>query len=186
MGESGELEKIAADIRSCTLCRLHEARKQAVPGEGPPGARILLLGEAPGEQEDRAGRPFVGRAGKLLDRALRDAGLRRWELFITNVVKCRPPGNRDPRPDEMEACRPYLLRQIEFVDPRVIVTLGAFGLRSLLGIRGGLEEHRGRLLEFDGRPVVATYHPAAVRFGKARRRALVEDLRRAAEIAWRD
>jgi DNA polymerase len=186
MSRSEELERIAAEVRACTRCRLHEGRRKAVPGEGPSKAAIFLVGEAPGQKEDAAGRPFVGRAGKLLDRALREAGLRRWELFITNVVKCRPPDNRDPKADEIEACRPYLLRQIECVDPAVIVTLGAYGLRSLLQLKGSLEDHRGRELEFQERPVVATYHPAALRFGRARRKALVEDLRRAAEIAGRD
>ncbi|MFQ5838170.1 MAG: uracil-DNA glycosylase [Thermoplasmata archaeon] len=180
------LEGIAAEVRSCTLCRLHENRTEAVPGEGPAEAAIILIGEAPGRQEDEVGHPFVGMAGRVLDEALEEAGLTRSDVFITNVVKCRPPGNRNPKADEMEACRPYLLRQIEWVRPSVIVTLGIFGLRSLLGVTGKVARLRSEELKFEGTPVVATYHPAATRYSRVIKERLVQDLRRAVDIAGRD
>lgn len=182
MTDEVRVARIAAEVRQCTLCRLHEARSRAVPGEGPGQARILLLGEAPGGEEDASGRPFVGRAGRLLDRALESAGLRREQVFITNVVKCRPPGNRSPRADEVRACHPYLSRQLDALEPAVIVTLGGVGLRALFPHRR-VGEQRGRPLTYREIPVVATYHPAAIRFGRDRRGWLVEDLRRAHGIA---
>lgn len=172
-----ELERIARDIRSCTLCALSEKRTRAVPGEGPPKARILLLGEAPGRKEDEEGRPFVGSAGRILDRALASAGLRRGDVFLTNVVKCRPPGNRRPRTEEVAACRPYLEGQIEDVDPRVIVALGATALQALLGRRENIRRVRGRAFEWNGRRVQPTYHPAAVRYNRRLERSLAADLR---------
>src|SRR5207249_7181685 len=124
------LEDLARQIRGCTLCRLHEGRTHAVPGEGPAGAKVLLVGEGPGRHEDEAGRPFVGAAGRVLDAALAKAGIPREDVFITNVVKCRPPENRRPRADEIAACRPYLAAQIRLVHPGVIVTLGDTALRG--------------------------------------------------------
>lgn len=177
------LARIAGEVQRCTLCRLHENRSRAVPGEGPGHARILLLGEAPGAEEDASGRPFVGRAGLLLERALESAGLRREDVFITNVVKCRPPENRSPRGDEVRACHPYLLRQLGTLQPAVIVTLGGVSLRALFPHRPRVGEQRGRALTYEGTPVVATYHPAAIRFGRDRRGWLVEDLRRAQGMA---
>jgi DNA polymerase len=170
------LAKTAAAIRSCTLCRLHVVRTEAVPGEGPLRAKILLLGEAPGKDEDIAGRPFVGHAGGILDRALEAAGLPRNTLFITNVVKCRPPGNRKPKPEEMEACRPYLLAQVTAVRPQVIVTLGSTALRGLIGPGHELKKSRGRPLWFGKVPVVATYHPAAVLYNRNLGGMLCRDL----------
>jgi uracil-DNA glycosylase family 4 len=119
------LEAIAAEVRACTGCRLHEGRTRAVPGEGHPSTEVVFVGEGPGMNEDREGRPFVGRAGDLLVRLLGSIGWRREDVFITNIVKCRPPENRDPEPDEVAACAPFLQRQLEILDPSLIVTLGS-------------------------------------------------------------
>src|SRR3954469_20075218 len=121
-----DLDRIADEIRVCERCELHRTRTKSVPGEGPADARVMLIGEAPGWNEDQQGRPFVGAAGKFLEELLGKAGLRRSDVFITNVVKSRPPGNRDPLPDEIVACAPFLVRQIEVIDPEVVVTLGRF------------------------------------------------------------
>ena len=122
------LEVIASEVRACTRCRLHETRTRAVPGEGDPDTEVVFVGEGPGQTEDQQGRPFVGRAGELLVKWLASIGWRRQEVFITNIVKCRPPGNRDPEPDEIAACSPYLQRQLEVLDPAVVVTLGRFSM----------------------------------------------------------
>lgn len=183
MVDQRDLEGIAAEVRVCRLCPLHESRTKAVPGEGPPDARVFIVGEAPGQREDEEGRPFVGLAGRVLDGALREAGIERAEAFVTNAVKCRPPDNRDPRPEEVRACRPYLLRQLHSVRPSVIVTLGIHGFAALFGGREAIGEQRSKRLTFEGTPVVTTYHPAATRFGRDIRERLVEDLRRAADIA---
>jgi DNA polymerase len=122
------LEAIAAEVRACTRCRLAQGRTKAVPGEGNPDTEVLFVGEGPGQTEDAQGRPFVGRAGELLVRLLASIGWRRQEVFITNIVKCRPPGNRDPEPDEIAACAPYLQRQLQVLDPAVVVTLGRFSM----------------------------------------------------------
>ncbi len=179
-GTLPSLEATAAQVRVCTRCRLHETRTHAVPGEGPADARLLIVGEAPGRDEDASGRPFVGRAGRILEHALEAAGVPRPSTFITNVVKCRPPGNRTPKADEVDACRPYLLAQIAAVAPNVIVTLGTTAARGLLGPGVELKGVRGRLLEFEGIPVLPTYHPAAVLYNRNLERALVRDLRKAA------
>lgn len=123
-----ELSDLADQIRVCTLCRLSQSRTNAVPGEGREDAQVMFIGEAPGFHEDRLGRPFVGAAGQKLDELLERVGLKRANVYITNVVKCRPPANRDPEPDEIEACRPYLDKQIELIRPRLIVTLGRFSM----------------------------------------------------------
>ena len=122
------LEAIAAEVRTCTRCKLAQGRTNAVPGEGHPDTEVMFVGEGPGQTEDAQGRPFVGRAGELLVRLLASIGWRRQEVFITNIVKCRPPGNRDPEPDEIAACAPYLQRQLEVLDPAVVVTLGRFSM----------------------------------------------------------
>jgi uracil-DNA glycosylase len=122
------LEQLEEAIHSCTLCPLHQGRTQAVPGEGPPGAEIMFVGEGPGFHEDRQGRPFVGAAGQFLEELLASIGMTRDQVFIANVIKCRPPGNRDPLPNELSACEPYLERQIQLIKPKVIVTLGRFSM----------------------------------------------------------
>ena len=177
------LEATAVAIRVCTLCGLHATRTNAVPGEGPVPASVLLLGEAPGRDEDASGRPFVGRAGRILDAALLAAHLPRESVLITNVVKCRPPGNRRPKRDEVAACRPYLLRQVAAVQPKIIVTLGATALRALLGPGHELKASRGKDLRFGGISVVATYHPAGVLYNRRLEVRLRRDLRKVAARA---
>ncbi len=181
MIDSDSLNEIAGEVRDCTLCRLHRGRTLAVPGGGSIDSGIFLVGEAPGKEEDRTGEPFVGMAGRKLDRALRGVGLDRSVVFITNAVKCRPPGNRRPRADEVRACRPYLLGQIAAAEPSVVLTLGGIGLRALMELGEPLKDYLGETLIFRGAPVIPTYHPAARR--AAVRKRLVEDLRRAREIA---
>jgi uracil-DNA glycosylase family 4 len=160
------LEEIAAEVRTCTRCRLHAGRTRAVPGEGHPDTEVVFVGEGPGMNEDRLGRPFVGRAGDLLVRFLATIGWRREEVFITNVVKCRPPDNRDPEPDEVAACLPYLQRQLEVLDPALIVTLGRHSMgRFIPGAR--ITQAHGTLHPVDpatgagSAMVYAMYHPAA-------------------------
>jgi uracil-DNA glycosylase len=160
------LEAIASEVRACTGCRLHETRTRSVPGEGDPDTEVVFVGEGPGMNEDGEGRPFVGRAGGLLVRLLSSIGWQRDDVFITNVVKCRPPGNRDPQPDEIEACAPWLDRQLELIRPRVIVTLGNFATKLLLQTKEGITKLRGREFTFERAGVEAvlipTLHPSAV------------------------
>jgi len=181
-GRRATLGSLADRIRVCTQCALHQGRANAVPGEGPLDASVLLIGEAPGREEDAQGRPFVGQAGRILEAALKAARLARDEVFITNVVKCRPPENRAPKSDEVDACRPYLLAQIEAVRPQIVVTLGATGLRSLLGSAVDLKEARPKVQSLEGRPLVATYHPAAVLYNRKLEREFRNDLRRVARM----
>ncbi len=156
------LDSVRDVAESCVRCPLHETRNRVVFGEGDPSARLVCVGEAPGANEDETGRPFVGRAGRLLDRLLLSAGFPRESVYICNVLKCRPPGNRDPLPEEIETCSPFLLRQLDLIDPRVVVAFGTFAARTLLGTRETLGRLRGRPHTFRGRPVVVTYHPAAL------------------------
>ncbi len=154
------LEEIAAEIRSCQLCELARTRTNAVPGDGPDRAPIMFIGEGPGLNEDQQGKPFVGAAGKFLTELIEMAGLKRSEVFITNVVKCRPPGNRDPLPDEIMACSSYLQRQIDVIDPTVIVTLGRFSMAGWFpGER--ITRIHGQPKKFGARTVVPMFHPAA-------------------------
>ena len=160
------LEAISAEVRTCTRCRLASGRTNAVPGEGSPDTEVVLIGEAPGFNEDRLGRPFIGRAGDLLVKLLGSIEWRRDDVFITNVVKCRPPDNRDPEPDEVEACAPYLKRQLEILDPALIVTLGRHSMgRFMPGAR--ISQAHGTTASVDpasgagDATVFAMYHPAA-------------------------
>lgn len=156
------LEQVVGAVAACTRCPLHRTRTNSVPGEGNPKARLMLIGEGPGETEDRLGRPFVGRAGELLDKLLGAIELPRADVYIANIVKSRPPQNRKPLPDEVAACIPFLYRQIAIVRPRVILALGGTAGESLLGVRKSLTELRGKVHRFDGIPLVVTYHPAAL------------------------
>jgi DNA polymerase len=156
------LDELRAEALACVRCPLAQGRTQVVFGVGDPGADLMFVGEGPGREEDLAGEPFVGRSGKLLDRlVLEEIGLDRSRFYIANVVKCRPPQNRDPRPEEIEACRPYLRRQIELIDPEVVVTLGNFSTRLLLDTTEGIRRLRGRSYPFGRGHLVPTYHPAA-------------------------
>jgi DNA polymerase len=173
MNPRKELERLHRQIAICRLCPLSESRSQAVPGEGPIGAAVMLIGEGPGEKEDQQGRPFVGRAGAILDDMLEASGLERRAVFITSVVKCRPPENRDPKASEIEACRGYLDRQIELVDPACIVTLGRFSMaRWFPGSK--ISRIHGRAERFDSRLVFPTFHPGAV-LHQPRFRSLLEE-----------
>ena len=168
------LEQVASEVRGCPKCELARTRTKAVPGEGNPDARVMLIGEGPGWHEDQQGRPFVGNAGKFLNELLEKAGLKREDVFITNVVKCRPPGNRDPLPDEIAACAPYLERQIALIDPEVIVTLGRFSMaRWFPGER--ISRIHGQPKREGRRMIVPMYHPAAALHQAALRGAIEED-----------
>lgn len=180
MGALVELEREAS---ACTGCKLAAGRTQVVFGVGDPNADLLFVGEGPGRDEDLQGEPFVGRSGRLLDRlVLEEMGLTRQQYYIANVVKCRPPDNRDPQPDEIAACRPWLERQIELIDPRVVVTLGNFATRLLLDTTEGITKLRGRTYPWRGRTLVPTLHPSAVlRSGGAAAAKVRADLIRAKE-----
>ena len=176
MGAEALLSAVAAEARACTRCPLHVGRTQAVPGEGNPLSDVLLVGEGPGAREDATGRPFVGPAGQLLDELLQSIGWAREHVFIANVVKCRPPGNRDPEPEEISACRPYLDRQEAALDPAVIVTLGRHSLRRYLP-DARIGEVHGRLRRSGGRFVFPMYHPAAALHQASLRETLFADMR---------
>ncbi len=168
------LEEIAAEVRQCLKCELSRTRTHAVPGAGNPNARVMLIGEAPGWHEDQQGLPFVGAAGKFLNELLAAAGLDRDDVFITNVVKCRPPGNRDPLPDEILACAPYLDRQIAAIDPDVIVTLGRFSMAKWFpGER--ISKIHGQPRRDGERLIVPMYHPAAALHQSALKATIEQD-----------
>jgi len=174
------LERIAAEVRGCPLCKLSRTRKNAVPGEGQLAAKIMFIGEAPGKSEDEKGRPFVGAAGRILDNLLQKAGIERSQVFITNVVKCRPPNNRVPEEDEAVACRPYLDRQIALVKPKVICILGRTAYSSLLG-GSSITANRGKIVEKAGQKYFLTFHPAAAIYNKSLLAALEADLKKLAK-----
>ena len=159
------LEELGQEASGCTRCRLAGGRTQVVFGVGSPHADVMFIGEGPGYHEDKQGEPFVGAAGQLLNRMLGEIDLRREDVYIANVVKCRPPGNRDPLPDEIEACRPYLLGQLEAIDPQLVVTLGNFATRVILDRPISISRVRGQRFEWEHRVVVPTFHPAAILHG---------------------
>lgn len=162
IAEVPDLQALAQLVAACTRCPLHATRTRPVFGEGAADARVVCVGEAPGAREDETGRPFVGRAGQLLDRLLMSIGLPRTSVYICNVLKSRPPRNRDPLPEEVAACAPYLQRQLALIDPEVIVAFGAFAARTLLETKSALGRLRGRTHRYAGYPVIVTYHPAAL------------------------
>lgn len=176
------LAGLAAEIRACDRCPLAATRQQAVPGEGSASARLMVIGEGPGAEEDRTGRPFVGAAGQLLDKILSAGmGLRREDVFIANVVKCRPPGNRDPEPEEAAACAPFLERQIAAISPDLLLALGRHAAQRLTGSSAPLSALRGRLHpgRDGGPPVLATFHPAYLLRNPAAKRDCWEDVQQA-------
>jgi uracil-DNA glycosylase len=154
------LLKIRTDLGECTRCKLHKTRNKIVFGDGSPKAQLVFVGEGPGHDEDLQGLPFVGRAGKLLTQMIEAMGLQRQDVYICNVVKCRPPENRLPEKDEITPCSPFLMRQLDAIDPKVIVCLGACSAQTLLETNRGISQFRGQWLEFRGRKLMATYHPA--------------------------
>jgi uracil-DNA glycosylase family 4 len=169
-----EFDELCAQIKSCTRCILHKSRTRAVPGEGPEHPAIMFIGEGPGFHEDQQGRPFVGNAGQFLEELLNGIGLKREHVFITNVVKCRPPGNRDPLPDEIEACRPYLDQQIELLRPKVIVTLGRYSMARAFP-NAKISQIHGQPRKIGGVLYVPMYHPAAALHQPSLRREIEAD-----------
>ena len=184
------LATFAEQVSGCTRCRLSQGRTQVVFGVGNPHADLMFVGEAPGFHEDKQGVPFVGQAGKLLDKLLGGIGLERSEVYVANVLKCRPPGNRDPQPDEIESCEPHLFRQIELIQPRVVATLGNFATKLLSGKPTGITRVHGQDQEvtLGGNRVLLypLYHPAAALYTPAMLNVLQEDFRRIPELMGRE
>lgn len=179
-----DLERLAAEVVQCTKCLLHRGRTHAVPGEGPEDADVMFVGEAPGFHEDQQGRPFVGAAGQFLEELLESIGLTREDVFITNVVKCRPPGNRDPLPQEISACEAYLDRQIELIDPVVVVTLGRFSMARAFP-KARISRVHGETRKIDGIVYYPMYHPAAALHRPSLRPTVEADVRRIPEVVER-
>jgi uracil-DNA glycosylase family 4 len=172
---SDSLEKIASEVIGCPLCKLSTSRINAVPGEGQLSSKIILIGEAPGKNEDEQGKPFVGAAGRVLNQALEKADIKRDEVFITNVVKCRPPGNRVPENDERSICSQYLYREISLIAPKIICILGSTAYSSILGGKS-ITKNRGKIVERNGLKYFLTIHPAAAIYNKELRSVLNNDL----------
>lgn len=170
------LEQMQRELKDCRLCLLSEGAQHFVLGEGDPAADLMFVGEAPGAEEDRLGRPFVGQSGKLLDKIIAAIGFSREEVYITNMIKCRPPDNRDPLPEEIARCEPILLTQLALIRPKVIVTLGRFSAFYFHGRQDTLKNLRGRVADFDGIKVVSTYHPAALLRNADYKRPTWEDM----------
>ena len=181
--EAMDWDSLRQAVSVCTLCGLSQSRTNTVFGIGNPEADWLIVGEAPGAEEDRRGEPFVGRAGKLLDEMLRAIGQRREDVFIANILKCRPPNNRDPKADECTSCRPYLERQIELVQPRIILAVGRVAAQNLLGSDDPVGRMRGRPHQLDGIPLVVTYHPAYLLRSPSQKNKSWQDLCLAARLA---
>ena len=181
-GEAGEaavrLTELRADLGECTRCQLHKTRTNLVYGVGNPDADLMFVGEAPGRDEDRQGIPFVGRAGQLLTKIIEAIDLTRDEVYIANVIKCRPPKNRNPDPDEVHTCEQFLFGQIEAIQPRVIVALGAFAVRTLLTTDDSVSKLRGRVFEYRGAKLVPTFHPAYLLRNPEKKREVWEDMKR--------
>ena len=181
MSTEDTLAQIAKEVSVCTNCALHESRKKSVPGEGPANAEIMFIGEGPGFHENEQGRPFVGAAGKFLDQLLAQAGVTRADVWIGNVVKCRPPENRDPLPDELSACDLYLERQIEAINPSIIVTLGRFSMGKFMqGAK--ISQIHGQMRKVDNRYVIAMFHPAAALHQAALKPAILADFAKLPEL----
>jgi DNA polymerase len=171
------LEEIRADLGDCRRCPLCEKRNRIVFGTGNPRAGLVFVGEAPGREEDQQGDPFVGEAGRLLDRILFAMGLERRDVYICNVIKCRPPGNRDPLPEEVAACEPFLKRQLAAIRPRFIVTLGRFAAQTLLNDQAPISRLRGHWRSYEGIPLMPTFHPAFLLRNPASKREVWEDMK---------
>ncbi|MBI3949789.1 MAG: uracil-DNA glycosylase [Acidobacteria bacterium] len=175
---SETLEIIRADIGDCTRCKLHRQRTHIVFGEGSPKADLMFVGEGPGADEDATGRPFVGRAGQLLDRMIDAIGLKREDCFIANIVKCRPPLNREPEPDEVTTCEPFLYRQINVIKPKLVVALGAVAAKTLLRTNAPISKLRGRFFDFRGTKLLPTFHPAFLLRSPNMKKEAWEDLKK--------
>jgi uracil-DNA glycosylase family 4 len=175
------LKQVSQEVSGCAKCILQHSRKLAVPGEGPANAEIMFIGEGPGFHENEQGRPFVGAAGKYLDELLASISMKRSDVFITNVVKCRPPGNRDPLPEELEACNDYLERQVQAINPKVIVTLGRFSMAHYLP-NAKISSVHGQATKVKGRTVIAMYHPAAALHQQSLKSTIEKDFARLPEL----
>lgn len=175
------LEEIRRELGDCKRCKLHRIRRTLVFGEGKEKARLMLIGEGPGYDEDVQGRPFVGRAGQLLTKILQSIGLQREEVSIANIIKCRPPQNRNPEPDEIQSCYPFLMKQIQAIQPRIICALGTFAAHTLLQTDAKITSLRGRIFDLAGIQVFPTYHPAFLLRNPERKREVWEDMKRIAE-----
>lgn len=174
----GSLEDLRNNLGQCHRCALGSTRTTLVFGEGDPHAELMFIGEAPGKNEDLRGEPFVGSAGKLLDELLASIGLERSQVYVANVLKCRPPSNRDPLAGEIELCTPFLAEQVRLLDPKVIATLGNFATKHILGTDRGITTLRGRLFRVDGRCVMPIFHPAAALYDQSKRAVLFDDFSR--------
>ena len=175
---SGDLGEVRRETADCLNCSLGEVRTNLVFGDGNPSAEVVFVGEAPGFNEDKQGLPFVGAAGKLLTELLASIGFKRSDVYIANVLKCRPPDNRDPLPDEIDACRPILLGQLAAINPKVIVTLGAFATRTVLNQNVSISRVHGQIFKMDDLTVFPMYHPAAALYARATRELIGEDFRK--------
>ena len=175
--EHSKLSELSEELQNCTDCALSDGRRSVVFGSGDPNADVLFVGEAPGAEEDRQGLPFVGAAGQLLTKMIESIGFRREDVYIANVIKCRPPGNRDPKPVEVASCEPFLKRQIELIRPSIICAMGRFASQTLLQTDESMGRLRGRLFEYEGIKLLPTYHPAALLRNPQWKRPTWEDLR---------
>jgi uracil-DNA glycosylase family 4 len=171
------LDAVRRELGACTRCPLHEGRNHLVFGEGDPHARLVFVGEGPGREEDLQGKPFVGRAGELLTRIIEAIDLTREQVYIANIVKCRPPHNRDPRPDEIQACFPFLIKQLQAIRPRIICALGSFAAQTLLGTEEKISALRGRFHRYQGAKLMPTYHPAFLLRNPQFKKAVWEDMK---------
>ncbi|MBI4436619.1 MAG: uracil-DNA glycosylase [Candidatus Omnitrophica bacterium] len=172
------LEPLRQEVSVCIKCPLHQGRRQTVFGEGSPSAKLMFVGEAPGSEEDQQGRPFVGQAGKLLTKIIEAIGLKREDVYIANIIKCRPPGNRAPLPEEIHSCEPYLVRQIEFIRPRLICALGKYAAMVLVRKEESISLLRGNFYDYQGIPVMPTFHPAYLLRNPSAKRLVWEDMKK--------
>jgi DNA polymerase len=180
------LEEVRKELGDCKRCKLHRTRKTIVFGEGNKRAELMLIGEGPGYDEDVQGRPFVGKAGQLLTKILQSINLPREEVYITNIIKCRPPRNRNPEPDEIQSCNPFLMKQIDVIQPKIICALGAFSSQTLLKTDAKITALRGKFYEFGGIHVIPTYHPAFLLRNPERKREVWEDMKKIVELLGSD
>lgn len=176
------LKQIRSEMGDCRLCRLHKGRTHLVFGVGNPSAKLMFIGEGPGRDEDLKGEPFVGRAGQLLTKIIEAMGYKRSDVYIANVVKCRPPENRNPEPDEIETCIPFLKKQIETIAPKAIICLGKFAAQSVLGTGEPITKLRGKMGEYDGIPVMPTYHPAYLLRNPDAKKVVWEDVKKVMKL----
>lgn len=182
ISKSEIINKEKTNVEDCRGCSLHKTRTKTVYGDGDIRANLMFVGEAPGADEDKTGVPFVGRAGKLLDRILEEIGLKRGEVYICNTLKCRPPGNRDPLPEESAACAPFLQKQIEVIDPKIIVTLGLPAIRYFVSGNEAMGKLRANIIDYKGRKILPTYHPAAALRFPAYKEQIFEDIVKARDM----